>query len=267
MKNRASPLNYSFAVGKIRALEKFLIAQSVFEEAIEQGLSEALRLFVESDLYSDELLQIKDSSQLEIILSKEKESLKEFINKLILDKDLLGLLEPDLLDRIESILKAYPSPFLEDYFMHLIDMHNIKTFLRLYTLKEPQGSLKKYLSYEGFIKRKDFLKLYTQDLSAFLNRLEYVHKHNLVFDYAFFLREAIIKIEKEDSFVLLEKAISDFLIQILRLAKYLAFGPEPILAYYFAKVNELNLIRMIILAKLNNIPVDLPRDRLNLVYA
>lgn len=267
MKNRLSPLNYAFGIGKIRALEKFLIPQSVFEEAIEQDLGEALRLFVESDLYPDELLHIKDSSQLEIILSKELESLKKFISKLILDKDLLGLLEPDLLERIENILKAYPNPFLEDYFMHLIDMHNIKTFLRLYILKEPQELLKKYLLSEGFIKRKDFLRLYTQDLSAFLNRLEFVHKHNLIVDYAFFLREAILKIEKEDSFVLLEKAISDFLIQALRPAKYLAFGPEPVLAYYFAKVNEINLIRMIILAKLNSIPADLVRDRLNLVYA
>jgi len=81
------------------------------------------------------------------------------------------------------------------------------------------------------------------------------------------LGEAIRKLERESSFVALEKEINDFLIQILKPAKYLSFGPEPILAYYFAKVNEINLIRMIILAKLNNVPSDLVKERLNNVYA
>jgi V/A-type H+-transporting ATPase subunit C len=67
--------------------------------------------------------------------------------------------------------------------------------------------------------------------------------------------------------VALEKASHNFLMQALKPAKYLSFGPEPILAYYFAKVNELNLIRMIVLAKLNAVSLDLVKERLNTVYA
>lgn len=264
---RTSPLNYAFAVGKIRALEKFLIKQEVFEEAIEADLNEALRLFVESDLYSDELLHIRDSRQLETILTGELLKLKKLISDLILDKGLLGLVELNTLSSVKDILKNYPSPFLGDYFMHLIDMHNIKTYLRLYILREPKELLEKHLTCEGFIKKDVFLKLYTGDLTAFLNRLEYVHKDNRVIDYAYFLREAIEKAEKENSFIALEKAINDFLIQVLKPARYLSFGPEPLLAYYFAKANEMNLIRMIILAKLNNVPHDLAKERLNSVYA
>lgn len=264
---KASPLNYAFAVGKIRALEKFLIRQEVFEEAIESDFNEALRLFVESDLYSDELLHVKDSRHLEKALNQELIKLKELISGLILDKALLGLLELDSLKYIEEILKNYPSEFLKNYFRCQIDMHNIKSFLRLYILKEPQAKLEAALTCEGFIKIKDFLVLYPLDLTVFLNRLEYVHTPHGIIDYAYHLQEAIQKVAQENAFVALEKAINDFLIQTLKPAKYLAFGPEPLLAYYFAKVNEINLMRMVILAKLNDVTSDLVKGRLNAVYA
>jgi len=262
-----SHLNYAFAVGKIRALERFLIKPEVFAEAIESNLAEALRLFVESDLYSEELLHIKDSEQLESVLSKELAKLKNLMRDLILDKELLGLLELDTLECIEATLKGYHSEFLKDYFMHLVDMHNIKTFLRLYVLGEPKDLLKNLLGCEGFIKKDIFLELYEQDLSVFLYHLEYIHKHEQIIDYASFLREPIEKLRQENSFVALEKVINDFLISVLKTAKYISLGPEPLLAYYFAKVNEINLMRMIILAKFNGLPDILLKERLNAVYA
>jgi V/A-type H+-transporting ATPase subunit C len=264
---RQSPLNYAFAIGKIRALENFLIKREVFEEAIESDLNEALRLFAESDFYSDELLQIKESRQLESALNRELLKLKKLIADLMLDKELLGLTEPDILKCKDEVVKKRPSEFLQDYFMHLIDMHNIKTFLRLYILKEPKEKLSGLLTCEGFINKDVLLGLYDQDLALFLSRLEYVHKRGRIVDYTSILREPIQKLQQENSFVSLEKAINDFLIQALKPAKYLSSGPEPLLAYYFAKVNEINLMRMIILAKLNNVSDDLVKERLNNVYA
>ncbi len=100
-----------------------------------------------------------------------------------------------------------------------------------------------------------------------MHRLKYVHKRGRVIDYAVFLEDAINRLMQHKSFVALEKAINDFLIQVLKPAKYLSFGPEPVIAYYLAKVNEINLIRLVILAKLNNLPADLIKERLNNVYA
>lgn len=262
------PLDYIFAIGKIRALERFLISQEVFAEALGADLNEALRLFVESDLYSDELLHIKDAQELESALNQETLKLRNLIGSLILDKELLGLLEPNILECAEKILKIYPSEFLEDYLMHTIDMHNIKTYLRLYVLGEPEVKLKKLIECEGFIKRKTLLEAYNQDLPVLLNRLEYIHQpSSRVLNYGSFLKEAIQKLRQDNSFIHLEKAINDFLIQVLKPAKYFSSGPIPLLAYYFAKINEINLIRMIILAKLNNVSGDLVKERLNSAYA
>jgi V/A-type H+-transporting ATPase subunit C len=264
---KTSPLNYTYAVGKIRALENFLIREAVFEEALEANLSEALRLFTEANLYSDELLHVKDSQHLETLLNQELINLKKLMHDLLLDKELFNLIELNSIKCVEHVLRTYQSEFLEDYLMHLIDMHNIKTFLRLYLLKEPRELLEEFLTCEGFIKKGTFLRLYSGDLVAFVTQLEYVHKRGRIIDYAIFLRDAIERLEKENSFIYLEKAINDLLIFVLKPAKYINFGPEPVLAYYFAKVNEMNLMRLVILGKLNKVPTDLIKERLNSVYA
>jgi vacuolar-type H+-ATPase subunit C/Vma6 len=267
MAEKVSGLDYAFAVGKIRALERFLIKQEVFEEATKSGLPEALRLFVESDLYSDELLGVKDSQGLEEALNAELLKLKELVGELILENDLQGLLEVVDTARLGRALLKCKNRFLKDYLMYLADMHNIKTFLRLRILGEAQDELERHLFFEGFIKREEFIRAYALELAVFLNRLEYVNNGERTVDYAYFLRGPIEGLKKEKSFVGLEKAIADFLITALLPAKYLIFGPEPPLAYYFAKLNEINLIRMIVLSKLNNLPADLAQKRLNAVYA
>ncbi|MFH0738476.1 MAG: V-type ATPase subunit [Candidatus Omnitrophota bacterium] len=267
MTKHISELNYAFAVGKIRATERFLIKEEVFQEAISADLDSALRLFAESGRYSDELLRAQNSPQIEEALEKEATKLKKLASELILEDDLLQLLDLSSPQRLESAIAHCNHTFLKDYLMHLADMHNIKTFLRLRILEEPQDVLIKHLVFAGFIKRETFIEVYPLELGVFLHRLEYVYNGSRLVDYAYFLREAIEIAQQKRSFIMLEKSINDFLIQALRPAKYLSFGPGPVLAYYFAKSNEINLIRMIILAKLNNLPAELVQERLNNVYA
>ena len=264
---KISALDYIFAIGKIRTLEVFLLKKEVFEEAIDSSLPEALKLFAEASLYSDALLHVRDSQQLEELLSQELSKLKDLTRSLLLDKALLGFVESDNLIKIQKTCQNFSSEFLQDYLAHAIDMYNIKTFLRLYILKESEEQLRALLAEGGFVKKKEFLGLYVQDLSVFLHRIEFVHKRNQVLSYLSFLREPVARLQKENSFLWLEKAINDFLIDILKAAKFFTFGPEPVLAYYLAKVNEINLMRLIILAKLNNLSGDFVKERLNTVYA
>ena len=267
MVKKAKNWDYVFAVGRIRALERSLIGQEVFQEAFDLTLPEALKLFAEADISAEELLRVNDSRQLEKVLSQKLLELKKLIKDLLLDKDLECFLELDNLTLAKKSAREIKSEFLSDYIMHFIDMHNIKMFLRLHVLNEPQSLLQARLDEEGFIQKEFFIKSYAEDLSPFLSGLRYVHKRAESVDYAYFLEEPIIILKKENSFIGLEKAMHDFLARILRPARYLSFGPEPLLAYYFIKVNEINLMRMVILAKLNNFGVDTVKERLNLIYA
>jgi V/A-type H+-transporting ATPase subunit C len=264
---KISKLDYVYALGKIRSLEKFLIKSSVFEEAVDSSLQEALRLFAESGILSSDFLHIQNSEQLEALLTKEVQNLKKVVKDLLLDKGLLRIIDMDNLADAYMACSDYGNQFLVDYMKHLVDLHNIKSFLRLYALKEPVKKLNEVLVYEGFIPKKMFIEYYTQDLNAFLNKLEYVPKHFDTIDYTYYLGEAMQKVLAERSFITLERAINDFLIQILKPAKLICFGPEPIVAHYFARLNEINLMRMIILAKLNALPTELIKERLNNVYA
>jgi hypothetical protein len=267
MVKKTKSWDYAFGIGKIRALEKFLIGREVFQEAAAAPLADALRLFAEADISLDGLLQVNNSRQLEVVLQQRIMNLKNLIRSLLLDERLFSLLEFDSLSQAKQLVKDLKSEFLNDYIMHMIDMHNIKTFLRLYVLKEPESSLNRHLAVEGFIKREFFQRYYAQDLFLFLTGLQYVHKRNELIDYAYFLEEPIKLLQKENSFIALEKAMYGFLMQILKSAKYLSFGPEPLIGYYLAKLNEINLIRMIILAKLNHFATETVKERLSPVYA
>lgn len=267
MPKPASGWAYAFAIGKIRARERFFIRAEVFQEAMASGLEEALRLLSESGRYGQSLRQVKDSPGLEAVLTEELAGLQAMLEDLLLDRELVGLLKLSDLACAQRIVQNYPSSFLSDYIHHLIDLHNIKTFLRLYMLKVPAQKLERRLTCCGFVRREFFLALYPRDLGLFLARLAEVRKREAQINYAAYLAEAVKRLEKEVSFVALEKAASDFLMAALRPARYLSCGPEPLLAYYFAKVNEINLMRMIILAKLNGVGSDLAQERRNDVYA
>jgi V/A-type H+-transporting ATPase subunit C len=54
--------------------------------------------------------------------------------------------------------------------------------------------------------------------------------------------------------------------KLIRDAKYVTFGPEPILAYIYAKESEIKNLRIIMVGKINNIPSEVIRERLREVY-
>ncbi|MCK4760198.1 MAG: V-type ATPase subunit, partial [Candidatus Aminicenantes bacterium] len=73
-------------------------------------------------------------------------------------------------------------------------------------------------------------------------------------------------LEDRETFLDLERGIEDFLMGFLKKAKYIVFGPEPVLAYGLAKKRELRLVRLLGVGKVNQIPVDLLKERISETY-
>lgn len=267
MREKINPLDFAAAVGKVRVLERTLIKSEVFDEANQVDLQEALRFFVEAGGYPEDILHVKNSGDVEEILSREQGRLKKMAGDLLKHETLLRIVELENLTTALSAAQEYGDEFVSDHIRHVIDMHNIKTFLRLYVLKEPVEMLSGMIECDGFVEKQTFTGLYTQDIAAFTARLAFVHKRCSVVDYAAVLKDGIDKLLRENSFIVLESRISSFLMQSLKPAKYLAFGPAAVIAYYFAKVNEIKLIRLVILAKMNGLSPDLVKERLSNVYA
>lgn len=64
----------------------------------------------------------------------------------------------------------------------------------------------------------------------------------------------------------LERQLENGLMAVVRSARTVVFGPEPLFGYVVAKERENKLLRIIFVSKLNNIPPDRIRERLRDIY-
>ena len=71
----------------------------------------------------------------------------------------------------------------------------------------------------------------------------------------------------EGSLTMLDVEGARLLIDHLAGAKYITFGPEPILAYLAIRLFEINLLRLVCVSKKNNLPVENLRKRVMTYYA
>ncbi len=79
-----------------------------------------------------------------------------------------------------------------------------------------------------------------------------------------FLAEAVSDAEKD--FSAFEKECDDIIMRHIMKAKYKSFGPEPILAYIYAKETELKALHIIMTGKTNKTDDEAIRGRLKLLY-
>ena len=52
----------------------------------------------------------------------------------------------------------------------------------------------------------------------------------------------------------------------MRLSRYVTFGVEPIVAYFVSRDQDLNIIKMILVGKLNQLPEDEIRERIPITF-
>ena len=283
--------SYAYAVGKIRVLERNLLPKPYLNKIAENSL-EAItsELKIKEDFFSflgnelkttyDLIEKLLKNSSLSIILRLKYET---YNLKLLLKKEIdssvstafsdLGAIPPSLLkDAIQNkaflqipfyfretvkkglalfqanragdveqfleketweiILKTAQETknlFLEDFLKMQIDFLNIKNFPDIFI---PGGRLKK--------------EIFKQDITNIEKRV--------VFFYPKF------------DFANPEKSMDNLLTNYLKKAKTYSFGVEPLIAYLFAKEEELKNIKLILLGKLNNIDSSILKENLRETY-
>lgn len=217
MKNRH---DYAYAVGRVRALEARLIPESIFRSAIEaESASQALNIISES-LHQEAVRHIRSSRDLELFLDEQMSQLNKAVTQLLDDEQLTSALFSlvENLASAEDKISKIKFEFFNNLLSHVINLEELTTYLRLNL---------------------------SQNLSKFLPG-----------DYGGIARKVSQAKQKEDSYLLLEKLKAAFILKFLSGAKYITFGPEPIISYYFAKLNEIKLLRWVILGKINQVPED-----------
>jgi V/A-type H+/Na+-transporting ATPase subunit C len=155
-------------------------------------------------------------------------------------------------------------PFVIDFAEQSIDLHNLKTFLRIKLLKQEEffteGNNADFLFARG---GKMPVYKFTDNMDADLNSLAGVFRGT---DYYEVAKRGLEAFDKFKSFVYLEKYADEHLMRLAKKARYSAFGPEALVAHFYAKQNNAQIIRMIMVGKLNGLPEDMLRERLNELY-
>jgi V/A-type H+-transporting ATPase subunit C len=163
------------------------------------------------------------------------------------------------------ILRQQGEDFLVDLITVQVDLINIRTFVRVRHVAggdavRVRELLPAVLIPGGKLKLDFFLGQVEEQLSAFADRFAKEPIGPVV-------TEGLAAWQREGSLARYEKLMDDFLINYVKKSRLVAFGVEPLVAYLWAKENETKLIRMIMVGKINGLPVDEIRERLRDVYA
>ncbi len=153
----------------------------------------------------------------------------------------------------------FNNPFLIRLYRVGVDLRNIKIAIRLKILNESNLKLKENFLEHGYLDREIFVATKEASLEDFISIFKGTEYREIV-------REAIKHFEEEATFVPLERLSRNFIMDFLRKAKYLHFGIEPLVAYLFAKENEVRTIKAIVSGKLIGLPENLIKDRVTNTY-
>ncbi|MFP4082237.1 MAG: V-type ATPase subunit [Candidatus Aminicenantes bacterium] len=258
---KPSRLDYAYAVGRVRSLERTLITRAVFSEASEEkDFLSAMRTIFEAGDYEEEMVKIQNSDHLDDFIAEEKRNVLQQMIGLFLDEDIIDIIEQEFHpDKALASADRTEYVFVRDYLRHKIDLANLKILCRS---KYLGFSPEKFASLElrgGFLDPRIFVQNYELSYSEIGEKFRSS-------PYLALWNRATDILEEKETFVELERGIEDFLMTYLIKAKYIVFGPEPVFAYVLAKSKELDLVRLVGVGKLNQVPPSILKQRISETY-
>jgi V/A-type H+-transporting ATPase subunit C len=258
---KPSRLRYAYAVGRVRVLENKLVERAIFSEASEENdFSSAMKVIFDAGSFSEEMVQIRDSGELDEYLEKEEKNLYRLLEEILLEGDILTIfLEESHPEKAMSVAERTGYSFIKDYIRHKIDLGNLKIFCRVKYSGLSRKKFERLVLKDGFLDEKNLLQNFDLSFSEIGERLRATPYHDL-------WTKAIDALEERETFVELERGIEDFLMNYLKRAKYIVFGPEPVFTYGLAKRRELSLVRLLGVGIINQIPTPILKERMSETY-
>ncbi len=169
------------------------------------------------------------------------------------------VIDQALFREMANIVEITKDPFLGEYLGALADLTNIKTFVRLKKIGVDIKTVDSALVVGGDLTGEFFKELFAENTQALVDALGPTLYHQVV-------EEGISQWESTGSPSIFEKLIDNYMIALARKALYKPFGPETVVGYMAARENELKILRIIMVGKINGISSDMIRERLRDVY-
>lgn len=168
-------------------------------------------------------------------------------------------LDRTLFEEMEKIAEQSRTPFLKSYLAALADITNIKTMLRLRKAEADARTLESALVVGGNLKNDFFKEIFIGSNQSIIEAFGSTPYNEIV-------EEGLTAWESTGSPLVFEKMADNYLMALARKGLYTPFGPETVIGYMAARENELKLLRIILVGKINGISSDMIRERLRDVY-
>ena len=199
-------------------------------------------------------------------LSDLPEVIRDGINKAIYtfettkDPQMIDIiLDEFMFKSLIHIKNEIKDTFIDKYVAALIDSTNLKTLLRVKKQNKDREFLESVIIEGGIIDKDKILGMLNDEAENIYGKIS-------TSNYSEFLKSGFENYSKTGSVSLLEKLFDNYIMHMMKDAKIIPFGVEPLLAYIYAKEAEIKIIRIIMVGKINNISGELVRERLRDIY-
>ena len=169
------------------------------------------------------------------------------------------ILDRYMFKSLVEIKKEINDNFVNKYVDALIDSTNLKTLLRVKKQNKGREFFASVIIEGGSIDKDKLMGMLNDSPENIASKLAFTN-------YADFIRNGIEYYTKTGSVSLLEKLSDNYVMDMMKDAKIIPFGVEPLLAYIYAKETEIKIIRIVMVGKLNNISAEVVRERLRDIY-
>ncbi|AEB29657.1 V-type sodium ATPase subunit C [Carnobacterium sp. 17-4] len=209
------------------------------------ALRQAVDTKKSSDLDQDYLISILEAS----------ESYEEYKDSQAVDI----ILDRRFFTHLRHIAEKMNDTKILDLVTFYIDMNNLSTLTRAIRQKRTRNFLTTILSSSGTIPKDQLVQIGADNLVNAGKKLAESKYKNIILasinDETKELSPEKIDLETDNAFI---NRIKD--------AKLEVFGPLPIVAYLYAKENEVKNLRLILVGKENNLPISAIRERMRINY-
>ncbi|MGI6112985.1 MAG: V-type ATP synthase subunit C [Mahellales bacterium] len=168
-------------------------------------------------------------------------------------------LDRAMFDVINDMAGRFKYPFLKELAAIQADTVNIMSYLRIKAMDGDGHMLNGVMVKGGKLNVSLLIDMADQPVDTLSSRLEHS-------PYGPLLREGIDFFLKTGKLSRLEKLADDYIMGYLKEHKNNPFGPEALIGYLLAKENELKIIRIIMVGKINGIKSQVIKERLRDVY-
>lgn len=157
------------------------------------------------------------------------------------------IVDKHYLEEMLAASKAFESELTVGYLKRLIDLNNLKSFMRCKELNKTQDYFESILLHGGrvphFVLTDSYKKGY-EELKQVLDQK--MHSEELA--------QVLDEFKKENALLAAEKKINELLQAYMDESKKMPFGPEPVFTFFWKFENHLQILRTILVGKLNRLP-------------